>query len=88
MTKPLDEPRDSVNNYIVEKDQEWVRRWEAREQTFRKEIAALRDHYEQKLITAERFDRIIHEQQAVILKIRDEFPIIGKWLIRWAGYTE
>lgn len=80
------------NNYIVQKDAEWVRRWEEREQQFRKQVEDNRSEYDKRIKKAQedsqRFNKQLYEQQRVILKIRDELPIIGKWIVRWAGYND
>jgi hypothetical protein len=79
----------SPNKYIIDKDQEWVRRWEAREQDFRQQIRNLDEVLQVRAGEMReqnaRMSRTLSEQQAIILKIR-EIPLIGNWLIKWAGY--
>lgn len=80
------------NEYILDKDAAWVQRWEEREVEFRGKLDTLREELEKRYSREldqkyrdrlNMFDRTIHEQQAIILKIR-EIPLIGSKLVRWA----
>lgn len=77
------------NSYRIEKDKEWVQRWEAREEEFRKLIAESRKEYDIRMESSKNYikkiDKTLHEQQAIILKIRS-IPIVGPLLLKWANY--
>lgn len=68
-------------------EQEWVARWEEREVRFRKIVEEARQGYDERIASAservKKTERTLHEQQAIILKVRS-IPLIGKWIIKWA----
>lgn len=67
--------------------QEWVKRWEEREVTFRKEIQALRDHFAKRDKAYDQMlgslGQTLSEKQQQLLRIRD-IPLVGKWLIKYS----
>lgn len=87
MTDHIERVRDA-NNYIVEKDAEWVKRWEDREHEFRKMIHDIRAPFDSIIKyqneRAQVMQKTMHDQQAIILRIRDDIPFVGKWIIKWA----
>ena len=67
--------------------EDFVIKWEEREHEVRTEIYQLRKSLDEKIETQRKVmklqDRTIHDQQAIILRIR-EIPVIGKYLVKWA----
>jgi len=67
--------------------EQFVEEWEKREHRVRKEIYDVRRELDERLkVSKERlaqFDKTVHEQQRVILRIR-EIPLVGKYIVKWA----
>jgi hypothetical protein len=67
--------------------EQFVREWENREQRVRTEIYDLRRDLDAKIASQKKMiataDRTIHEQQSVILRIR-EIPLVGRFIVQWA----
>jgi len=74
-------------NDKVYSHEEFAYKWEEREHQIREDIISMRRRQDEQIALQTKqigtFNRTIHEQQRIILRIR-EIPLIGKYIVRWA----